>query len=43
MKYDFHLLFAFVAIGLIFRKTSWKGWFGICLLIAAWMTINLIK
>ena len=43
MKYDIPLLLAFVAIGLIFKKMTWRGWFGVALLIALWMTLNLIK
>ena len=43
MRYDVHLIFIMIAIGLIFRKISWKGWFGISLIILAWMALNLWK
>jgi hypothetical protein len=43
MRWDVHLLFAFVAIGLVFKRVGWKGWFAVAILIATWMCLNLIK
>jgi hypothetical protein len=41
MRYDIHLIFTMIAVGLIFRKIGWKGWFGIAVLILGWMVLNL--
>ena len=43
MKYDVQLVFMMIAIGLMVRKLSWKGWFGVALLIIGWMSLNLVK
>jgi hypothetical protein len=43
MRYDVHLVFIMIAVGLLFRKIGWKGWFGIGLLIVGWMALNLWK
>jgi hypothetical protein len=41
MHYDIHLIFIMIAVGLIFRKIGWKGWFAIAMLIIFWMALNL--
>lgn len=43
MKFDIHLLYIFIGIGLISPKLTWRGWFGVCLLIALWMIYNISK
>ena len=40
MKYDFQLLFALVAIGLLTNRLGWKGWFFVSLFVFAWMMYN---
>ena len=43
MRYDIHLIFIMIAIGLFCPKLSWKGWFAVSLLIMCWMALNLWK
>ncbi len=43
MKFDYQLLYVFVAIGLMTRKLSWRGWAGVSLLVAAIIIFNWLK
>ncbi len=43
MKFDLQLLYAFLIIGLISKRLSGRGWFFVCMLIAAWMAFNIVK
>jgi len=43
MKYDFQLLFLLIGIGLISKRLTWKGWFGVALMIFVWMMFNWVK
>ena len=40
MKYDLHLFFSMIGLGLITKKVTWKGWFLVLLLVMAWVYIN---
>jgi hypothetical protein len=37
MRYDMQLLFLFVALGLFKPRFSWKGWFGLSLVVLSWL------
>ena len=37
MRYDMQLLFFFVAMGVWKPRLSWKGWFGVGLLVFSWL------
>ena len=43
MKYDLQLLFLLLLIGLLTRKLSWRGWFGVSLLVFGWMMFNWLR
>jgi hypothetical protein len=37
VKYEFHLLFLMVAIGLLTKRLSWRGWLAVMLLVFGWI------
>ena len=43
MKFDYQLMYVFVAIGLMSRKLSWRGWAGVSLLVFAIIMYNWLK
>lgn len=43
MRYDLHLFVLFIGIGLMTRKLSFKGWFGVVVVIFAWLMFNWLK
>jgi len=40
MKWEFHLLFMFIGIGLLTKRVTWKGWFAISVLVFSWIMFN---
>ena len=40
MKFDYQLLYLFVAVGLMTRKLSWRGWFALGILVLAIILFN---
>ena len=40
MKYEFQLLIFFIAIGLLAKKFTWRGWYVIALIVVAWIAYN---
>ena len=40
MKYEFQLLMAFVALGMITKKWKWQWWYVLCLFVVAWIFFN---
>jgi hypothetical protein len=40
MKWEFHLLFLFIGIGLFTKRVTWKGWFALSVLVFAWIMYN---
>lgn len=43
LKFEFHFLFALLAIGLLTRRLSWRGWFAVALFVSSWITLCMIK
>lgn len=43
MRFDLQLFFLFIGIGLLTRKLSPKGWFGVGVVILTWMMFNWLK
>lgn len=37
MRFDFQVLFILVAIGLLTKRLSWKGWFAVGLFMFSWL------
>lgn len=40
MKFDFQLIYLFIALGIAFKRLSWKGWMGVAMLVFLWIMWN---
>ena len=40
MKFDLYLLLLMFAIGIFYKRLSWKGWFSLTLLVFTWIMWN---
>jgi hypothetical protein len=43
MKYDLQLMFTLLLVGIMNRKLSWRGWFGISILVITWIMYNWLR
>lgn len=40
MKFDLYLVLLMFAIGIFYKRLSWKGWFSVTLLVFTWIIWN---
>lgn len=40
LKFDFQLLYGLIALGLFYKRLSWRGWFAVTLTVFAWIMWN---
>jgi hypothetical protein len=43
VKFEFHLLFLLLAIGMLTKKSNWKSWYLVTLLVFGWIMFNWYK